>query len=64
MTNYDVNTLIEHIETAANTYTSYTEIASAAGIRIETLWKIRNKKTTPNMRTARDIAGALEKLKK
>lgn len=63
MTNYDIETFIANIEHAAHTYTSYKEIADEARIRVETLWKIRNRKTVPNMRTARDIAVALDKLK-
>lgn len=61
--NYDNNFLIDQIENAAETFTSYERIAKVANVRIETLWRIRKKRTIPNLQTAKSIADAIEILR-
>ena len=62
---YDINVLLERIEKAVEIeqWTTYERIAKQAGINIISLWKIRNGKQSPTLKTANKIAVALEELK-
>ena len=62
---YRIERLLELINNAVEIeqYTNYERIAKEAGISIVALWKIRNKETSPTLKTANSIAYALEKLK-
>lgn len=61
---YKIDYLIRAIETAASTISSYEEIAQKAGIRPETLWRIRKRKTKSHtMQTAQKILNAIEEIK-
>lgn len=62
---FDIEILLKRIENAVEIeqYTNYERIAKEARISIVALWKIRNKETSPTLKTANSIAYALEKLK-
>lgn len=62
---YSIDYLIKQIDEAATTFTSYKAIAEKAGIRFETIWRIRKRKyKSHNMQTASRILCAIEELKK
>jgi DNA-binding XRE family transcriptional regulator len=62
---YDINVLLRQIEKAVEVeqWTTYERIAKQADINIISLWKIRNGKQSPTLKTANKIAVALEELK-
>lgn len=62
---YDINILLKRIKQAVEIeqWTTYERIAKQAEINIISLWKIRNGKQSPTLKTANKIAVALEELK-
>ena len=62
---YDINVLLRQIKKAVEVeqWTTYERIAKQADINIISLWKIRNGKQSPTLKTANKIAVALEELK-